>query len=113
MKYELRIQMKNGCYNHVRCSKEDYKKELEKLENDIAKNPVIYYAGVTTIKLYNFSELNKDAREIAIEDIKHNHLGYYEDENYNKVLHSNESVLDYIWGNSDDLFFNEEGDYIE
>lgn len=113
MKYELRIHIKNGCYNYIRCEEENYKEELEKLENDIVNNPDVYYPGVTTLKLYKFSELDNDAKEIAIEDIKHNHLGYYEDDNCNKVLHSDENVLDYIWGNSDDLFFSEEGDYIE
>lgn len=113
MKYELRVHIKNGCYNYVRCNEEDYEKELDELEASISNNPDVYYPGVTTLKLYSFNELNEDAREIAIEDIKHNHLGYYEDDNCNIVLHSDENVLDYIFGNSNDLFFNEDGDYIE
>lgn len=113
MKYELRIHLKNGCYNHVRCEKEDYNKELLELNEILRKNPDLYYTEITTIKLFSFDELNDDAKEIAIEDIKHNHLGYYEDDNCNKLLHSDENVLDYIHGNSKDLFFIKEGDYIE
>lgn len=113
MKYELRTYLKNGCYNYLRCNKEDYAKELETLKKDINSNPDVYYSGVTTIELYNFNELDEDAREIAVEDIKHNHLGYYEDDNCNYVLHSDENVLDYIFGNSNDLFFTKGGDYIE
>lgn len=113
MQYELRVHIKNGCYNYVRCSKEGYKKELAALEKDIANNPDVYYPGVTVLKLYSFNELNEDAKEIAIEDIKHNHLGYYEDDNCNYVLHSDENVLDYIFGNLNNLFFSEEGDFIE
>lgn len=113
MRYELRIHMKNGCYNYVRCEEKDYENELKALEKDITDNPDVYYPGVEVLKLYNFNELHEDAKEIAIHDIKHNYLGYYEDDNCNYVLHSDEMVLDYIHGNSNDLFFNEEGEYVE
>lgn len=113
MKYELRIHMKNGCYNYTRCEKENYASELESFKKTLDENPDIYYAGVTTVELYSFNELNDDSKETAIEDIKHNHLGYYEDSNCNKTLHCDENVLDYIHGNYNELFFTEDGFYVE